>query len=56
MNQRWLYKVVRVKPQFLGIKPEHIEAVLAPLGQQGWELVSVVQQGMNVNLYLKKEA
>ncbi len=56
MSKRWLYKVVMVKPQFLGLKPEQIEATLASLGQQGWELVSVVQNGMNVNLYLKKEA
>ncbi|WP_256646674.1 hypothetical protein [Thermomonas paludicola] len=56
MNTRWLYKVVVVKPQFLGPKPEIVESTLASLGLQGWELVSVVQLGMNVNLYLKKEA
>lgn len=56
MSKRWLYKVVVVKPQFLGLKPEQVESTLASLGQQGWELVSVVQTGMNVTLYLKKEA
>ncbi|MFN3702318.1 DUF4177 domain-containing protein [Thermomonas sp.] len=56
MSQRWLYKVVVLKPQFLGLKPETIESTLASLGQQGWELVSVTHVGMNVHLYLKKEA
>lgn len=56
MSKRWQYKVVMVKPQWLGLKPEHIEAALAPLGQQGWELVSVTQTGMYATLYLKKEA
>jgi hypothetical protein len=56
VSKRWLYKVVVVKPQFLGLKPEQVESTLASLGQQGWELVSVVQTGMNVTLYLKKEA
>ncbi len=56
MSQRWLYKVVQVKPQFLGLKPEVIETTLVSLGQQGWELVSVVQLGASITLYLKKEA
>lgn len=56
MSKRWLYKVVMVKPKFLGLNPEQIEATLASLGQQGWELVSVVQLGMGATLYLKKEA
>lgn len=56
MSKRWLYKVALVKPQFLGLKPEQVEATLASLGQQGWELVSVIQTGMNATLYLKKEA
>ena len=56
MSQRWLYKVVTVKPNFFGLKPEQLETTLASLGQQGWELVSATQVGMYVTLYLKKEA
>ncbi|MHC9086506.1 DUF4177 domain-containing protein [Luteimonas sp. RIT-PG2_3] len=52
MSKRWQYKVVEVKPTWLGVKPEHIEA---QLGLQGWELVSVTPHGMGVRLYLKKE-
>ena len=56
MSTRWQYKVVEVKPQWLGLKPKQLEEALAPRGQQGWELVSTTQQGLNVVLYLKKEA
>ena len=55
MSQRWSYKVVALKPQFFGTKAEPIEATLASLGQQGWELVSVTHVGVQVMLYLKKE-
>ena len=55
MSKHWAYKVVEVKPQWLGIKPKQIEETLAPHGQQGWELVSVVHNGINALLYLKKE-
>ena len=34
MSKRWAYKVVEVKPQWLGIKPKQIEETLAPHGQQ----------------------
>jgi hypothetical protein len=56
MSKRWSYKVVEVKPQWLGIKPKQMEETLAALGQQGWELVSVAHVGMTVYLYLKKDA
>ena len=56
MSKRWSYKVVEVKPQWLGIKPKQLEETLAPLGQQGWELVSVISHGVGTLLYLKKES
>ena len=55
MSKRWSYKVVEMKPQWLGIKPKQSEETLAALGQQGWELVSVTSNGMNAMLYLTKE-
>ena len=55
MSKRWAYKVVEVKPQWLGLKAEQIEGTLAQLGQQGWELVSVAAHGVGALLYLKKE-
>ncbi|MES2859738.1 MAG: DUF4177 domain-containing protein [Pseudomonadota bacterium] len=54
MSTRWSYKVVEVKPQWLGVKAKQVEETLVQLGMQGWELVSVVQNGLNVLLYLKK--
>lgn len=56
MSKRWNYKVVEVKPPFLGIKPRQVEETLAQLGVQGWELVQVVPNGLSTWLYLKKEA
>ena len=58
MSTRWNYKVIEVKPQWLGLKPKQVEDTLAPLGAMGWELVAVTQVGMNayLYLYLKKEA
>lgn len=55
MSKRWQYKVVEVKASFTGIKSAQVEEKLAQLGTQGWELVSVVQHGLAVWLYLKKE-
>ncbi len=55
MNSRWSYKVIELKPGFLGMKTDAAEEALNQLGLQGWELVSVVQAGMRVWLYLKKE-
>jgi phosphoglycolate phosphatase-like HAD superfamily hydrolase len=55
VSKRWSYKVVEMKPQWLGIKAKQLEETLAALGQQGWELVSVTTNGMNAMLYLKKE-
>ncbi|WP_187471031.1 DUF4177 domain-containing protein [Luteimonas viscosa] len=55
MSKRWQHKVVEVKAQFLSLRPQHVEEKLVQLGLQGWELVSVVSQGLAVWLYLKKE-
>jgi hypothetical protein len=56
MSKRWSYKVVELKPQWLGIKPKQLEESPASPGQQGWELASVTHTGMTAMLYLKKEA
>ncbi|MDI1251952.1 DUF4177 domain-containing protein [Thermomonas sp.] len=56
MSSRWNYKVVQIKPYWLGLKPKQIEEILGPLGAMGWELVTVTQVGMNAYLYLKKDA
>ena len=55
MTRRWQYRIHEIKPKFLGLKPADIEEDLSRLGQHGWELVSVVQAGMVVRCYLKKE-
>lgn len=55
MSKRWSYKVVEVKPNWMGLKQKHFEETLASLGQQGWELVSVMPNGLGALLYLKKE-
>lgn len=55
MSKRWNYKVVEVKPKWLSVNPEQVEQVLAPLGNLGWELVSVTQVATSTYLYLKKE-
>jgi hypothetical protein len=54
MSTRWSYKVVEVKSKFFGLKPAAVEDTLNQLGLQGWELVSVVEAGMKIWLYLKK--
>ena len=56
MSNRWNYKVVEVKPKWLSVTPKMIEDVLAPLGNMGWELVSVTQVAASTVLYLKKPA
>src|SRR5690606_8531999 len=55
MSRRWQYRIHEIKPKFLGLKAVDIEEELSRLGQQGWELVSVVQTGMLLRCYLKKE-
>lgn len=55
MSTRWNYKVVEVT-QWMGLKTRKIEDVIAPLGQQGWELVTVNQVAATTILYLKKPA
>ncbi|GAB3358035.1 DUF4177 domain-containing protein [Lysobacter tyrosinilyticus] len=55
MSRRFNYKVVEVKPKFLGLRPKQLEETLSQLGNQGWELVNVVQTGFGTWLYLKKE-
>lgn len=54
-ERRWQYKVVRISSGLTGLKPEALEETLAPLGLQGWELVSVAQISVYAYLYLKKE-
>jgi hypothetical protein len=54
-NTRWTYKVVDVKPSFLGFKAENIQETLNQLGTQGWELVNILNIGMVIRLFLKKE-
>ncbi len=55
MSTRWNYKVVEVT-QWMGLKTKKIEETIAPLGQLGWELVSVTQVAATTLLYLKKPA
>lgn len=55
MSKRFNYKVVEVKAKFPGLRPKQLEEVLASLGNQGWELVSVAQLAFAAWLYLKKE-
>ncbi|MDH5829091.1 DUF4177 domain-containing protein [Luteimonas sp. M1R5S18] len=55
MSKRWQYKIVELKPAFLGLRASVIEEKLVQLGAQGWELVSVTPNGVAVRLYLKKE-
>ena len=55
MSTRWNYKVVEIT-QWMGTKPKKIEELIAPLGQQGWELVAVTQVAAMTILYLKKPA
>ena len=43
MSERWQYKVQEIKPGMFGLKTEKVETELQTLGQQGWELVDVVQ-------------
>ena len=55
-SERFSYQVVDVKGGFFGIKPSHLQDELNRLGQQGWELVGVAQQGPlhPARLFLKK--
>jgi len=53
MSRRWSYKVVELKSTFLGLKAEAVQA-LNQWGAQGWELVNVQNQGLNLRLYLKR--
>ena len=54
-STRWHYKVVEIT-QWMGLKPKKIEELIGPLGQLGWELVSVTQVAASTVLYLKKPA
>lgn len=55
MSQRWSYKVVKITPGFMGLKPEDVEAQLNQFGLTGWELIAVTMAGMMSLAYLKKE-
>jgi hypothetical protein len=53
--ERWEYKVVPAPSSFWGInKPEKMAEALNREGQQGWELVNVVAQGIVLHLFLKR--
>ena len=54
MSRRWSYKVVELKSTFLGLKAEAVQQALNQWGAQGWELVNVQNQGLNLRLYLKR--
>lgn len=45
----------KVLPISVHSAPAEIETKQNELGQQGWELVSVYQSGMNMNHYFKRE-
>mgnify|MGYP001197125549 FL=1 len=54
---RWNYQVVELKTGMMGgVKREGAQEQLVKLGQQGWELVSVLHQGTGypVLAFLKK--
>lgn len=58
MSGRWQYKVVELSYKMFGGKlTERAQAELDKLGQQGWELVSVVQSHYAdaLRMFLKKE-
>lgn len=57
MSIRWQYKVVELPYRMFGGKlAERAQAELDKLGQQGWELVSVVQSHYAdaLRMFLKK--
>ncbi len=57
-TQRWVYKVVRIKTGFLGMKTESAEEQMNELGRNGWELVSVIQPygAVGPTLFFKRPA
>ena len=53
-HDRWSYQVVELGNTFLGPpKPDVIQEKLNQMGQQGWELVSIVQ-AFKVTLFFKR--
>ncbi len=54
MNGKWQYRVVEVKPKFIGVRTADLQDELDRQGQQGWELVQVIQNGTMLMLFLKK--
>lgn len=53
-QDRWSYQVVELGNSFLGPpKPELIQERLNQMGQQGWELVSIVPS-FKVTLFFKR--
>jgi hypothetical protein len=60
VSERWKYMVVELKPRFIagGVTTERLGEELERLGNQGWELVQVLQpQPMRaVQLVLKRSA
>ena len=53
-HDRWSYQVVELGNTFMGPpKPEVIQEKLNQMGQNGWELVSIVQ-AFKVTLFFKR--
>ena len=54
---RWEYKVEGLKPGFLmqHLKEEALTELLNRHGAQGWELVNVINIGMQVKVFFKRE-
>ena len=46
-RQRFDYKVVKLKPGFLGFKEQDAQETLQQLGREGWELVSATSLGQS---------
>ena len=59
-QQRWSYRIVEIKPSFLGRIPlQRIQDELDKSGAQGWELVSAPTMGYTnvpgtLRLYFKR--
>lgn len=58
MSNRWQHKVVEIPYRLFGNQTEHVQQELDKHGQQGWELVSVVQSSAadSIRMFFKKHA
>jgi hypothetical protein len=53
-SNRWKYLVVRLKPTFIAVKQETLQAELDRQGALGWELVSLRLQSPGLELVFKR--